>query len=114
MSPAKRQMSLIAFLQAQNCSNYPGSWRHPETMQDFLKPQYYQRIARNLEDGRFHLAFSLFRFAVILDGIGARAKAGNAAARDAARDLGDGVLRSDDVIARDQARSNEFWKKMDS
>ena len=33
--------------------------------------------------GRFHLAFSLFRFAVILDGIAARAKAGNAAAENA-------------------------------
>ncbi len=51
------EMALVAFLQAQNCSNYPGSWRHPETMQDFLKPQYYQRIGRCLEDGRFHMAF---------------------------------------------------------
>lgn len=33
--------------------------------------------------GRFHLAFSLLRFAVILDGIAARAKAGNAAAENA-------------------------------
>lgn len=32
----------------------------------------------------FHLAFSLFRFAVILEGVAARAKAGNAAASDAA------------------------------
>jgi FMN-dependent oxidoreductase (nitrilotriacetate monooxygenase family) len=51
------EMAMVAFLQAQNCSNYPGSWRHPETMQDFLSPKYYQRIARNLEDGRFHMAF---------------------------------------------------------
>ncbi len=51
------EMALIAFLQAQNCSNYPGSWRHPETMQDFLTPQYYQRIARGLEDACFHMAF---------------------------------------------------------
>ncbi|AMJ63420.1 phosphotransferase family protein [Bosea sp. PAMC 26642] len=33
--------------------------------------------------GRFHLAFSLFRFAVILDGIAARARSGNAAAENA-------------------------------
>ncbi|TCR64547.1 phosphotransferase family protein [Bosea sp. BK604] len=33
--------------------------------------------------GTFHIAFSLFRFAVILDGIAARAKAGNAAAENA-------------------------------
>ena len=56
MTP-RNDMAMVAFLQAQNCSNYPGSWRHPETMQDFLKPQYYQRIARTLEEGRFHLAF---------------------------------------------------------
>lgn len=54
---AKRQMSLIAFLQAQNCSNYVGSWRHPATMGDFLTPEYYQRIARTLEDGLFDMAF---------------------------------------------------------
>jgi len=50
-------MTLIAFLQAQNCSNYVGSWRHPASMTDFLSPQYYQRIARTLEDARFDMAF---------------------------------------------------------
>ena len=25
-----RQMTLVAFLQAQNCTNFVGSWRHPE------------------------------------------------------------------------------------
>ena len=54
---ADRKMTLIAFMQAQNCSNYPASWRHPSSMSDFLKPAYYQRIARTLEDGKFHLAF---------------------------------------------------------
>jgi FMN-dependent oxidoreductase (nitrilotriacetate monooxygenase family) len=52
-----REMTLVAFLQAQNCSNYPASWRHAETAQDFLTAEYYQRIARTLEAGRFHLAF---------------------------------------------------------
>ncbi|WP_322032120.1 LLM class flavin-dependent oxidoreductase [Paraburkholderia sp. J76] len=52
-----RQMSLIAFLQAQNCSNYVGSWRHPASASDFLTPEYYQRIARTLEDGKFDMAF---------------------------------------------------------
>jgi len=52
-----RQMVLVGFLQAQNCSNYPASWRHPESAPDFLTPGYYQRIARVLEDGKFHLAF---------------------------------------------------------
>ncbi len=58
MSSARpRQMSMIAFLQAQNCSNLPGSWRHPSSMSDFITPDYYQRIGRVLEDGKFHMAF---------------------------------------------------------
>ena len=52
-----RQMSLIAFMQAQNCTNYVGSWRHPASMSDFMTPEYYQRIARTLEDGKFDMAF---------------------------------------------------------
>jgi len=54
---ARRQMVLVAFLQAQNCSNYAASWRHAETASDFLSPTYFQRIARTLEDAKFHLAF---------------------------------------------------------
>ena len=54
---AARMMTLVAFLQAQNCSNLPGSWRHPSTMLDFLTPEYYQRIARVLEDGKIQMAF---------------------------------------------------------
>jgi FMN-dependent oxidoreductase (nitrilotriacetate monooxygenase family) len=50
-------MALVAFLQAQNCSNYVGSWRHPETAGDFLDAAYYQRIASLLEEGKFQLAF---------------------------------------------------------
>ena len=58
MSAAQpRRMALIAFLQAQNCSNYPGSWRHPDTASDFLSAEYYRRIARILEAGKFHMAF---------------------------------------------------------
>ena len=57
MTKAPRRMSLIAFMQAQNCSNYAGSWRHPASTSDFMTPEYYQRIARTLEDGRFDLAF---------------------------------------------------------
>lgn len=45
---------------------------------------HYCRAARRKDGpGRFHIAFSLFRFAVILDGIAARAKAGSAAAENA-------------------------------
>jgi FMN-dependent oxidoreductase (nitrilotriacetate monooxygenase family) len=57
MASQNRMMKLIAFLQAQNCSNLPGSWRHPATMLDFLTPEYYQRIARTLEDGKIQMAF---------------------------------------------------------
>jgi aminoglycoside phosphotransferase (APT) family kinase protein len=45
---------------------------------------HYCRAAGRVDGpGRFHIAFSLFRFAVILDGIAARAKTGNAAAENA-------------------------------
>ncbi len=54
---ADRQIVMVGFLQAQNCSNYPASWRHSESAGDFMSPAYYQRIARALEDGKFHLAF---------------------------------------------------------
>jgi FMN-dependent oxidoreductase (nitrilotriacetate monooxygenase family) len=57
MNTPSRMMTLVAFLQAQNCSNLPGSWRHPATAMDFLSPEYYQRIARVLEDGKIQMAF---------------------------------------------------------
>ncbi len=57
MKQVHRQMALVGFLQAQNCSNYVASWRHPATAPDFLSPDYYQRIARTLETGCFDLAF---------------------------------------------------------
>ena len=59
-----RQMALVAFLQAQNCSNFPASWRHPAAAQDFLSPDYYRRIGRVLEEGAFHLAFFDDRLAI--------------------------------------------------
>lgn len=52
-----RKMTLVAFLQAQNCSNFPGSWRHQEARTDFLRPEYYQDIGKVLESARFHAAF---------------------------------------------------------
>ena len=50
-------MLLVAFMQASNCSNYTGSWRHPETSPDFLDLGYYQDIAQTLEEAKFHMAF---------------------------------------------------------
>ena len=53
----RREMLLIAFMQASNCSNYTGSWRHPDTAPGFLELRYYQEVARTLEAARFHMAF---------------------------------------------------------
>src|SRR6266511_1301430 len=50
-------MALGGFLQAQNCTNLPASWRHPESRTDFLTADYYTAVARVLERGKFHLAF---------------------------------------------------------
>jgi FMN-dependent oxidoreductase (nitrilotriacetate monooxygenase family) len=52
-----RQMTLVAFLQAQNCTNLASSWRHPESRTDTWSPDYYRHIGRVLEDGKLHLAF---------------------------------------------------------
>jgi FMN-dependent oxidoreductase (nitrilotriacetate monooxygenase family) len=52
-----RQMTLVGFLQAQNCTNFVGSWRHPLADQDFTSAEYYRRIGRALELGKFHLGF---------------------------------------------------------
>lgn len=52
-----RQMAMVGFLQAQNCTNLPASWRHPQSRTDFLSADFYREIARILEAGKFHLAF---------------------------------------------------------
>ena len=56
-SSMTRQMALVGFLQAQNCTNLPSSWRHPESRDDSMSADYYQEIARILEAGKFHMAF---------------------------------------------------------
>jgi FMN-dependent oxidoreductase (nitrilotriacetate monooxygenase family) len=52
-----RQMTLVGFLQAQNCTNIASSWRHPKSRTDSWSPDYYRHIGRVLEAGKFHLAF---------------------------------------------------------
>ncbi|MGE3908179.1 MAG: LLM class flavin-dependent oxidoreductase, partial [Chloroflexota bacterium] len=52
-----RQMALVGFLQAQNCTTIPAAWRHPEARTDSTSPEYYQHIARVLEAGCFDLGF---------------------------------------------------------
>jgi FMN-dependent oxidoreductase (nitrilotriacetate monooxygenase family) len=50
-------MVMVGFLQAQNCTNLPSSWRHPLSRDDSMSADYYQEIARILEAGKFHIAF---------------------------------------------------------
>ncbi|MSO77518.1 MAG: LLM class flavin-dependent oxidoreductase [Alphaproteobacteria bacterium] len=50
-------MTLVGFLQAQNCAQLASSWRHPLSRTDFMSAEYYQTIARVLEEGKFHLGF---------------------------------------------------------
>lgn len=57
MTSANRQMMLVAFLQAQNCTNYTGSWRHPASRPDWGTAEYYKQLGRTLEFGKFHMAF---------------------------------------------------------
>ncbi len=52
-----RQIHFVAFLQAQNCTTIPASWRHPEARTDTYSPAYYQHIARELEEGKFDVGF---------------------------------------------------------
>lgn len=52
-----RQMVMVGFLQAQNCTNLVSSWRHPASRTDSYAPDYYRHIGRVLEAGKFHLGF---------------------------------------------------------
>ena len=55
--PARRQMSLVGFMQAGSTTVYAGSWRHPATEHGFLDASYYQKLGRTLEEGCFDLMF---------------------------------------------------------
>src|ERR1700735_1261934 len=52
-----RQMIMVGFLQAQNCTNLASSWRHPASRTDSWSPDFYRHIGRVLEQGKFHLGF---------------------------------------------------------
>jgi FMN-dependent oxidoreductase (nitrilotriacetate monooxygenase family) len=54
---AMRQMTLVAFLQAQNCTNFASSWRHPLSRADTWSADYYRHLGRVLEAGKFQLGF---------------------------------------------------------
>ncbi|ETX07567.1 MAG: monooxygenase [Candidatus Entotheonella gemina] len=52
-----RQIVMVGFLQAQNCTNLVSSWRHPASRTDSYSPEYYRHIGRVLEAGKFHMGF---------------------------------------------------------
>ncbi len=54
---AKRQMSLVGFMQAGSTTVYAGSWRHPATEHGFLDAGYYAKLGRTLEEGCFDMMF---------------------------------------------------------
>lgn len=53
--------------------------------QDEFVAHYLRHSGRDIRLEPFHLVFSMFRFAVILEGVAARARGGNAASSDAAQ-----------------------------
>src|ERR1700755_684884 len=59
-----RQMVMVGFLQAQNCTNLVSSWRHPDSRDDSMSADYYRTIGRVLEEGKFHLGFFADRLAM--------------------------------------------------
>ena len=52
-----RRMRLVAFLLSGPTAHHHGMWRHPETDNSFLTPEYYEHIARVLEGGLFDALF---------------------------------------------------------
>jgi len=50
-------MRLVAFLLSGPTAHHHGMWRHPETDNAFLTPEYYEHIARVLEAGLFDALF---------------------------------------------------------
>src|ERR1700735_3294427 len=52
-----RQMTLVGFMQAGNVTVYSGSWRYPSADLGFLTMDYYTRIGKVLEAGKFDCFF---------------------------------------------------------
>ncbi len=52
-----RQMVMVGFLQAQNCTTLASAWRHPDARSDFTTAAYYQKIGQVLEEGKFQMGF---------------------------------------------------------
>lgn len=54
---AKRKMHLVAFMKTGPTCHHHGTWRHPETDNDFPSPEWYEQMARVLEQGKFDSLF---------------------------------------------------------
>lgn len=80
-----RQIHLAGFLLAGPVVHSHAVWRHPETVGDYLDPEYYARSARALEDGLFDLLFFADRLAVGDQMGGSREQALRYGAQDATR-----------------------------
>src|ERR1700753_1308646 len=70
-----RQMTLVGFMQAGNVTVYSGSWRYPSADLGVLNMDYYTRIGKVLEEGKFDCVFFDDRLAVpgVYGGSGASA-----------------------------------------
>jgi FMN-dependent oxidoreductase (nitrilotriacetate monooxygenase family) len=60
----ERSIRLIGFLHAEHGSIFTPSWRHRDAATDFTTPDYFRRIARVLEEGKYHMAFFDDRLAI--------------------------------------------------
>ena len=52
-----KQLHLAGFLFASQLTHSHAQWRHPRNDLNFVRPQFYENIARILEHGRFEFAF---------------------------------------------------------
>ncbi|WP_213879316.1 LLM class flavin-dependent oxidoreductase [Pseudomonas sp. dw_358] len=59
-----RQIHLSAFLLTGPVIHSHAAWRHPETVGNYLDPEYYARTARVVEEGLFDFLFFADRLAV--------------------------------------------------
>ena len=59
-----RQIHLSAFLLSGPVVHSHAVWRHPQTVGNYLDPEYYTRIAKVVEEGLFDFLFFADRLAV--------------------------------------------------
>lgn len=52
-----RELHLAGFLIASQVTHSHAAWRHPGSETDYFGPDYYQRVARTLERGKFDFLF---------------------------------------------------------